>query len=95
LPLFSDILSYYKEEIEGETVNYLSLMAGSCALSKQDALHELIEKTVQARHNALQILRPRTDVYDAFLSFFHGYFGFHAALGRYKLEEIMLERPDS
>ncbi|KAJ8583621.1 terpenoid synthase [Rhizopogon salebrosus TDB-379] len=91
----NDILSYYKEELEGETVNYLSLMAASHGLAKQAALHELIEKTVQAHHNVIQILKPRSEACDAFLSFFHGYFGFHAALRRYKLEEIMSERSDS
>ncbi|OJA14259.1 hypothetical protein AZE42_06866 [Rhizopogon vesiculosus] len=88
----NDILSYYKEEIEGETANYLSLMAVSLALTKQEALHQLSEKTVQAYHNTLQILRPHTEACDAFLSFFHGYFRFHAASRRYKLEEVMLEK---
>ncbi|OJA08292.1 hypothetical protein AZE42_07812 [Rhizopogon vesiculosus] len=88
----NDILSYYKEELEGETVNYLSLMAVSLGLTKQDALHQLSEKTVQAYHNTLQILRPHIEACDAFLGFFHGYFQFHSASRRYKLEEIMLEK---
>ncbi|KAG0703989.1 isoprenoid synthase domain-containing protein [Suillus ampliporus] len=88
----NDILSYYKEEIEGDTVNYLSLMAASRALTKQDALHEVIEKTVKAYHNVLEFLRPRTEAYNAYISFFDGYVKFHATLRRYKLEEIMSER---
>ncbi|KAG2151403.1 isoprenoid synthase domain-containing protein, partial [Suillus clintonianus] len=91
----NDILSYYKEEIEGDTVNYLSLMAASRALTKEDALRELIEKTVQAYHNALELLRPRTEAYDAYVSFFDGYIKFHTTLKRYKLEEIMSERLSS
>ncbi|KAG0701236.1 isoprenoid synthase domain-containing protein [Suillus ampliporus] len=91
----NDILSYYKEEIEGDTANYLSLMAASRALTKQDTLHELIEKTVQAHHNILKFLRLRTEAYDAYVSFFDGYIKFHAALRRYKLEEIMLESSSS
>ncbi|KAG2365190.1 isoprenoid synthase domain-containing protein [Suillus spraguei] len=57
----NDILSYYKEEIEGDTTNYLSRVAASYALTKQDALHEIIEKTVQAHHNILNCLRPHVD----------------------------------
>ncbi|KAG0699965.1 isoprenoid synthase domain-containing protein [Suillus ampliporus] len=91
----NDILSYYKEEIEGETANYLSLMAASRAITKQDALRELIEKTVQAHHNVLEFLRPQTEAYDAYVSFFNGYFKFHASMGRYKLEEIMSETSSS
>ncbi|KAG1736675.1 isoprenoid synthase domain-containing protein [Suillus paluster] len=87
----NDILSYYKEEIEGDTANYLLLMAASRALTKQDALHEVIKKTVRAYHNVLEFLRPQTEAYEAYVSFFDGYVKFHAALRRYKLEEIMWE----
>jgi len=69
-------------------------MANSRALTKEDALHELIEQTVQSHDKILKILRPGTETCDAFLSFFRGYFKFHAALGRYKLDEIMLGRSD-
>ncbi|KAG1721924.1 isoprenoid synthase domain-containing protein [Suillus lakei] len=87
----NDILSYYKEEIEGDTANYLSLMAASRGLTKQGALHEVIEKTVQAHHNILECLRLHTKAYDSYVSFFDGYVKFHAALKRYKMSEIMLE----
>jgi len=89
LLLFSDILSYYKEEIEGDIANYLSLMAAPRGITKQDALRELIERTVQAHHNVLELLKPCTEAHDAYINFFHGYIGFHSALRRYKLEEIM------
>ncbi|KAG2069024.1 terpenoid synthase [Suillus decipiens] len=91
----NDILSYYKEEIEGDPTNYLTLMAASRALTKQDALHELIEKTVQAHHNILECLRLHTKAYDAYVSFFDGYVKFHAALKRYKMAEIMAKIPSS
>jgi hypothetical protein len=85
-------LSYYKEEIEGDSANYLSLIAASKAFTKQEALCELIEKTVQAYHNVLEFLRPRPEAYNAYVAFFDGYIKFHATLKRYKLEEVMLER---
>ncbi|KAG2159168.1 isoprenoid synthase domain-containing protein [Suillus bovinus] len=91
----NDILSYYKEELEGDSVNYLSLMAASRALTKQDALRDLIEKTVQAHHNVLEFLRPRPEAYNAYVRFFDGYIKFHATLKRYKLEELMSERSSS
>ncbi|KAG1839706.1 terpenoid synthase [Suillus tomentosus] len=91
----NDILSYYKEEIEGDRENYLSLMAASRSSTKQDALRELIEKTVQAHHNILECLRPGSEAYDAYVSFFEGYVKFHVALKRYKLKDIMAEMSSS
>jgi hypothetical protein len=85
-------LSYYKEEIEGDSANYLSLIAASKAFTKQEALRELIEKTVHAYHNVLEFLRPHPEAYNAYVAFFDGYIKFHATLKRYKLEEVMLER---
>jgi len=67
-------------------------MAASRALTKQDALREPIEKTVQAYHNILEFLRPRPEAYDAYVAFFDGYVRFHAISRRYQLEEIMSER---
>lgn len=64
----NDILSYYKEEIEGETINYVSLVAASGNLIKRDALHGIIEKTMQAHHNILGCLKPCPEAYDAYLS---------------------------
>ncbi|KAG1881177.1 isoprenoid synthase domain-containing protein, partial [Suillus subluteus] len=91
----NDILSYYKEEIDGDSVNYVSLIAASRALTKQDTLRELIEKTVQAHHNILEFLRPRPEAYDAYVAFFDGYFKYHTTSRRYKLEEVMSERSSS
>ncbi|KAG2347458.1 terpenoid synthase [Suillus weaverae] len=91
----NDILSYYKEELEGDSVNYLSLIAASRSLTKQDALRELIEKTVQAYHNVIEFLRPRPKAYDAFVAFFDGYIKFHATLERYKLREVMMQEGSS
>ncbi|KAG1745745.1 isoprenoid synthase domain-containing protein [Suillus lakei] len=87
----NDILSFYKEEMDGETTNYVSLVAASRNLTRRDALHGIIEKTMQAHHNILGCLKPCPEAYDAYLSFFYGYIDYHAALKRYKLEEIMLE----
>ncbi|KAG2117470.1 isoprenoid synthase domain-containing protein [Suillus clintonianus] len=91
----NDILSYYKEEIDGDTANYVSLMASSRGLTKQDVLQEVVETTVQAHHNILEFLRPHTEAYEAYVSFFDGYVKSHAALRRYKLAEIMSEGSSS
>ncbi|KAG1736533.1 isoprenoid synthase domain-containing protein [Suillus lakei] len=91
----NDILSCYKEEIEGETTTYLIHMAASRALTPRDALHEVIEKTVQSHHYILESLRPHTEAYDAYVSWFAGYVKFHAVSRRYMMEEVMSESSSS
>ena len=88
MPICSDILSFYKEEIAGETTTYLSRVAASRAITRLDALHEVIDQTVQAHHNILESLKLHTEAYDAYVSFFRGFVGFHSD-PRYKLEELM------
>jgi hypothetical protein len=88
VPICSDILSFYKEEVAGETTTYLSRVAASRAITRLDALHEAIDQTVQAHHNILESLKLHTEAYDAYVSFFHGYVDFYAD-PRYKLEELM------
>jgi len=85
---FSDILSFYKEETQGETATYVSRLAVTRGITKLNVLHETIDKTVQAHHNILQSLKVHADAYDAYVSFFHGYIEFYAA-PRYKLQELM------
>ncbi|KAG1804669.1 isoprenoid synthase domain-containing protein [Suillus subaureus] len=87
----NDIISYYKEEIEGDTTNYLSLVAASRGSTKQDALYEVISKTVQAHHNILKCLEPHPEAYEAYAKCCHGYINFHTALRRYKLKDILSE----
>jgi hypothetical protein len=67
---FSDILSFYKEETQGETTTYVSRLAATRGITKLDVLHETIDKTVQAHHNILQSLKAHADAYDAYVSFF-------------------------
>jgi hypothetical protein len=70
-------------------------MAASRSITKQDALDEVIEKTVQAHQNILECLRPHTEAYNAYISVLDGYVKFHAALRRYKMDEIMAEMSSS
>ncbi|OJA09034.1 hypothetical protein AZE42_09695 [Rhizopogon vesiculosus] len=87
--LTNDILSYYKEELEGDTTTYVARLAVSRGLTKLDVLHEVIDKTAQAHHNILESLKAHPDAYHAYVSFFHGYIQYYFA-PRYKLHEIMI-----
>jgi hypothetical protein len=83
-------MSFYKEETQGDTTNYVSRMAASRSVSKVDVLPEIIDEAVQAHHNTLESLGAHTDAHDAYVSFFRGQVNFYRT-ARYKLEEIMSE----
>ncbi|KAG9312859.1 hypothetical protein JVU11DRAFT_6290 [Chiua virens] len=51
------VLSFYKEELAGEMMNRVSMLAARTGTSKSDALKELVETTAKIFENALHILR--------------------------------------
>jgi hypothetical protein len=86
----SDILSFYKEELAGETVNHISILAGCDGKSKKDTLRRMVHDTADAHNRVLEILASHRDAYDAYWNFSRGYVGFHAGSSRYRLDELAL-----
>ncbi|KAH7912526.1 terpenoid synthase [Hygrophoropsis aurantiaca] len=87
----NDILSFYKEEVGGEAVNHVSILAACQGISKIDALRQLVDATVEAHNKILRILEPRSAAYNAYIKFSRGFVDFHiAAEDRYKLDELCL-----
>jgi len=86
----NDILSFYKEEAAGETVNRVSWLAECHRISKTQALKDLVEEAIEKRKRILEILAPCKEAREAFLHFSRGYVGFHAGLKRYRLSELDL-----
>ena len=86
----SDILSFYKEELAGETVNRVHLIAKCKGVPQAQVLKDLVDDAVNAHHRVLDILRPHTIAYESYLAFSQGYIGFHAGHQRYRLNELHL-----
>ncbi|KAJ6568244.1 terpenoid synthase [Mycena vulgaris] len=86
----NDILSFYKEDLDGESVNRISFLAAQSGRSKQAVLVDLVEEAVAAHSNVVAILTPHPEVLAAFRAFASGYIGFHATATRYRLEELKL-----
>lgn len=86
----SDIFSFYKEELSGDDVNYVSLVAALHKISKIEALILVANNVADAHQRALRILSPSEGALDAYARFSHGYVGFHASSDRYKLGELNL-----
>ena len=55
---FSDILSFYKEEIKGETANYVSLVAASRGITKLDAPTRCHRRNYTLRYKLAEIMGP-------------------------------------
>ncbi|EIN06376.1 terpenoid synthase [Punctularia strigosozonata HHB-11173 SS5] len=86
----NDILSFYKEELAGETVNRVSFLAAVHGISKNESLKRLVDEGVAAHERVQQILEAHQPALDAYLAFSHGYIGFHAGAKRYRLTELDL-----
>ncbi len=86
--LSSDVLSFYKEESAGEEMNQVSLLASCSKCPKIEAVKQLVDTTVGAHLNILDILCPDKAALDAYLSFSDGYLRAHVGISRYRLEEL-------
>lgn len=86
----NDILSFYKEELAGETVNRVHLLAQSRGVKQSVTLEEILDDAVEARACVLRTLSINGEACDAWESFCQGYIGFHAGLKRYRLSELGL-----
>ncbi|TFK39594.1 isoprenoid synthase domain-containing protein [Crucibulum laeve] len=86
----NDILSFYKEECDGESSNHISVVAMLRGLPKTIALALLAEETAAAHNRALHILKPHPEAYDAYEKYSHGYVQFHTTSSRYRLHELKL-----
>ena len=87
---FSDILSFYKEELAGETTNQISMVAARNKTSKLDALNALAETTMDIVENTIEILNESPEACEIFMKFVIGLVHFHTSVGRYRLAELAL-----
>ncbi|KZV99794.1 terpenoid synthase [Exidia glandulosa HHB12029] len=86
----NDILSFYKEELAGETVNQVSLLAVAQGRSKADVLAALVAGCVSAHERTQRLLQPHPEALKAYLAFARGYIEFHVVTKRYRLHELDL-----
>jgi hypothetical protein len=89
-PLPSDMFSFFKEELAGETLNFVSMSAQSKEVTKVEALQILADETSQCYNRASQLLESDTEAWEAFRAFCVGYVGFHGLSSRYKLDQLQL-----
>ncbi|GJE84887.1 terpene cyclase [Phanerochaete sordida] len=83
----NDVLSFYKEELVGETENFIHNRARITGKGVEAALMDTMEDAVDAVNRARKILRG--DERQAWESFMEGYVMFHFLTPRYKLEKLL------
>lgn len=87
----NDILSFYKEELSGESVNRVSLLATCQGTSKYHVLSQLADATVDAHQTILKVLESNEVALTAYKNFSSGFVYFHTTLKRYRLSDLGLQ----
>jgi hypothetical protein len=85
----SDVLSFYKEELAGETENLIPTLASLYKESKGEIVKKLLNEAVESHFQILDTLHSSAEAVEARNSFANGYVEFHFALSkRYRLTEL-------
>ncbi|KAL4268873.1 trichodiene synthase family protein [Pleurotus pulmonarius] len=85
----NDVMSFYKEELAGETNNYVSLMAKHCGAAKLDILQRVADQVVSWLSTAETLLSTSQPAREALRHFSQGYVDYHTSASRYQLRELM------
>ncbi|KAF8993452.1 hypothetical protein BDQ17DRAFT_1252929 [Cyathus striatus] len=88
MSLTTDIMSFYKEELQGEDFNYISLVGKMQGLGKLDALKLVTHDTASAHERVLDMLNG--EAYTCYKAYIQGYVAFHALCRRYKLDQLKM-----
>ncbi|EAU89298.1 hypothetical protein CC1G_03563 [Coprinopsis cinerea okayama7 len=84
----NDLLSFYKEELDCETVNFISAAATSQQVSKLEVLRNAAEKAAYSYDVVVNVLKPYPEALAAWKSFARGFCYFHTSSPRYRLGEM-------
>ena len=85
----NDILSFYKEELDGEDDNYVHMRAGLSGNGTIATLEEICEETLTEISNITATLSHDPEAAEVFACYIHAYLRFHFSTTRYKLEKLM------
>ncbi|KAF8132098.1 isoprenoid synthase domain-containing protein [Boletus edulis] len=86
----NDVLSFYKEELAGENRNQISIMAARNKESKLEILRRVVDSILDLYKTIMEVLEGSPEASDAFRQFTVGFYHFHFAVQRYKLEDLDL-----
>ncbi|KAF8688291.1 hypothetical protein AX14_003450 [Amanita brunnescens Koide BX004] len=85
----NDVLSFFKEELAGETLNYISLRAKINKTSKLEELKNVVNDCLNALQQIKQLEQDFPDVCGPLAPCWPGYLRFHLSAPRYRLLELL------
>lgn len=87
----NDVLSFYKEELAGDTDNFVHMRMETAGMDALTALAVTADETVAATESVLETLEGNTGATAAVHDFVVGYLLFHSVPARYRLRELLTE----
>ncbi|KAK7414583.1 hypothetical protein QQX98_006611 [Neonectria punicea] len=90
IDISNDVLSFYKEELGGDTRNYLHNRATCSGKSIITVLEEVNEETITAARRVEKILKGRGIYAQSWNESIRGYMAMHTTNPRYKLKDLGL-----
>ncbi|KAI0670030.1 isoprenoid synthase domain-containing protein [Trametes maxima] len=84
----NDVLSFYKESLDGETDNYVHVRAGAEQKDPIAVLRELCDETLRVIDNIKALTTSDPQLNSICCSFLTGFIEFHLQAKRYKLEDL-------
>ena len=87
--IFSDILSFYKEELAGETDNLVHMRSRISGESPLATLRQLCWETEEQFRRAYETLSPSPETQAIWKGFLVRYTQFHTSTTRYRLQELL------
>jgi hypothetical protein len=85
--IYSDLLSFYKEELVGEKKNFVHDRARVMGKDLETALMDTMEDVIDCVNRGREVLQGEKEK-QAWESFLIGYVAFHFISPRYRLEEL-------
>ncbi|KAG7096146.1 hypothetical protein E1B28_006819 [Marasmius oreades] len=89
--LGNDILSFYKEDLAGDEMTYVSFRAKITGKRPLRVLSEMVDEITRSHERILKVLSDYPEALKWWLTFERGYIGWHLSLKRYRLSEIGLQ----
>ncbi|GJJ13598.1 hypothetical protein Clacol_007854 [Clathrus columnatus] len=85
----NDILSFYKEELDGEDDNFVHMRAKTSGKSAVAALDQICEETLLRMDRISKTLSESPEHLTIYKEFMVRYLRFHTSTSRYRLKELM------
>ncbi|KAJ6527369.1 isoprenoid synthase domain-containing protein, partial [Mycena capillaripes] len=93
--LVNDILSFYKEILAGETMNYVQVRSKTTGKDLKQVFVEMVREVGDLHTGITAALEEQPEALAAWKAFEYGYISWHLSIERYRLSELGFRRPQS